>query len=140
MLVLPQEYSIPGIGDIIVFYPVFIGNDEENGSTITGLRFGPVDVVGDVVPDITCICPEHPDAIGGIPGKIIIMDVNAVAVVKRHTIILKFHYIVIDFDGPAAEHHHPSSQGRGVISPYINPSAGINLVPGEHIPVDVNMA
>jgi len=59
-----------------------------------------------VLMDIACICPEHPDSKGCIPGKIIVMDVERITKIKRYSIVLHRHPVIMDVSCTALVHHY----------------------------------
>jgi hypothetical protein len=85
---------------------------------------------------MTGVGPEHTDAIRGVPGKVIVVRPNAVAMIQGHSIILKLHGIIKNVCSPALVHHNASTERLLVIRPHIDRAGRIYFVPGKVIPVD----
>jgi hypothetical protein len=81
MLILPEEYSIPGVRKIVILDIIGIGYDHQDGRTIAGILFRTVDMIGNVLVNMAGISPEHPYAIRCIPRKIIVVNLDAVAMI-----------------------------------------------------------
>jgi hypothetical protein len=122
MLVLSQKNTVSRPGKVIVLHPVFIGDDHQQGATIAGICKGAVDMVGNVIINITGVGPEHADAIRSVPGKVIVVRPDAVAMVHGYSIILKLHGVIKNVCSPALVHHNASTESRCIISPYIDPA------------------
>ena len=74
MLILAQEYTVAGIGKIVVLHQVCVGDDHQQGGAITGIGKGTVYMGTVILVDMTVIGPEHTDAVRGVPGEIVVVD------------------------------------------------------------------
>jgi len=122
ILILPKEYAITGIRKIIVYHIIVIGNNKKNGRTIARISKGPVDMICYVILNIALIGKIHPDPKRCVPGKIISMYNDTITMIKRNTIILIFHDVIVYLRIFRLIHHHTSTKGLVIICPDRDPT------------------